>query len=41
LEGPQAFGLWEGVDERDVEVGAELQRMFFERVVRRLGDMRV
>ncbi|KAF2473058.1 uncharacterized protein BDR25DRAFT_282262 [Lindgomyces ingoldianus] len=41
LEGPRAFGIEDGMDEKRGEVGAELQRMFYERVVRELGDMRV
>ncbi|KAF2654502.1 hypothetical protein K491DRAFT_469746 [Lophiostoma macrostomum CBS 122681] len=41
LEGPGAFGVREGADEKREEVGACLQRGFYERVVRELGDMRV
>lgn len=41
LEGPPAFGLIEGADERREEIGAELQRQFYEKVVKQLGDMRV
>ncbi|KAF2865993.1 prion-inhibition and propagation-domain-containing protein [Massariosphaeria phaeospora] len=47
LEGPVAFGVvaaegeGEGPDERREEVGARLQRGFYERVVRELGEMRV
>src|SRR5882757_6939179 len=32
LEGPPAFGLVEGADERREEIGAELQRQFYEKV---------
>ncbi|PSN67496.1 hypothetical protein BS50DRAFT_610587 [Corynespora cassiicola Philippines] len=41
LEGPKGFGLEEGVDEKKEEVGAELQRMFYEKVVKEFGNMRV
>ena len=41
LEGPTAFGLSEGADEKQEETGAELQRMFYEKVVREMGDMKV
>jgi hypothetical protein len=41
LEGPVAFGLREGDDEKLVDVGAELQRQFYENVVKQLGDMNV
>ncbi|KAF2795262.1 hypothetical protein K505DRAFT_302402 [Melanomma pulvis-pyrius CBS 109.77] len=41
LEGPQAFGVAEGSDEKREEVGAVLQKMFYERVVRELVLMRV
>jgi hypothetical protein len=41
LEGPSAFGVVKGADEKREEVGACLQRGFYERVVRELGDMRV
>ncbi|KAF2203407.1 hypothetical protein GQ43DRAFT_267686 [Delitschia confertaspora ATCC 74209] len=40
LEGPTAFGLPEGAAEKDEE-GEHLQRMFYERVVKELGDMKV
>ena len=41
LEGPPAFGLEEGANETQEEVGAELQRQFYEKVVNQLEDMRV
>jgi hypothetical protein len=41
LVGPEAFGLDEGVDEKKGDVGAELQRGFYERVVREFGAMRI
>ncbi|KAF2190936.1 hypothetical protein K469DRAFT_359701 [Zopfia rhizophila CBS 207.26] len=41
LRGPESFGLSEGADEKSEDIGAELQKMFYERVVRELGDMRV
>ena len=41
LEGPAAFGVGEGSDEKNEVVGAELQKMFYEKVVRELGLMRV
>ncbi|KAF2019558.1 hypothetical protein BU24DRAFT_448029 [Aaosphaeria arxii CBS 175.79] len=41
LEGPQAFGLVEGDDEKLEEVGARLQRGFYEKVVRVLQGVRV
>jgi hypothetical protein len=41
LEGPGAFGLDEGCDERRGVVAAALQDGFGERVVRRLGGLRV
>lgn len=41
LEGPAAFGLWEGADEKREEIGAELQRQFYEKVVKQLEDIRV
>jgi hypothetical protein len=41
LEGPVAFGLDEGCDERRGVVAAALQDGFGERVVRRLGGLRV
>ena len=41
LQGPQAFGLPEEVDEKKGEVGAALQRGFYEKVVKQLGQMRI
>jgi hypothetical protein len=41
LEGPVAFGIEKDVDERREEVGERLQRGFYERVVRELGEMRI
>ncbi|CAI6340478.1 unnamed protein product [Periconia digitata] len=41
LEGPVAFGVVEGEDERREEVGATLQRGFYERVVAELGKVRI
>ncbi|ORY14767.1 prion-inhibition and propagation-domain-containing protein [Clohesyomyces aquaticus] len=42
LEGPTAFGFkTDNLDERKEEVGAQLQSMFYEKVVKELGDMRV
>ncbi|KAJ4305410.1 hypothetical protein N0V90_000941 [Kalmusia sp. IMI 367209] len=41
LLGPLAFGLGENSDERKGEVGAELQKAFYEKVVRELGQMRI
>jgi hypothetical protein len=41
LLGEAEFGVNEGEDERDGEVGARLQRGFYEKVVRVLGDLRV
>ncbi|KAF2712386.1 hypothetical protein K504DRAFT_464482 [Pleomassaria siparia CBS 279.74] len=41
LEGPKAFMLPEGSDERKKEVGAMLQKMFYEMVVKELVLMRV
>jgi hypothetical protein len=41
LEGPEAFGIHEKEDERREEVAARLQVAFYERVVGRLGGMRV
>ncbi|KAF2687144.1 hypothetical protein K458DRAFT_186425 [Lentithecium fluviatile CBS 122367] len=41
LVGPRAFGLDEGVDEKDEVVGARLQKGFYERVVKEFGGMRI
>lgn len=41
LEGPHAFGIRKGEDEKKEEAAAKLQRGFYETVVRELGDMRV
>ncbi|OAG07925.1 uncharacterized protein CC84DRAFT_1256883 [Paraphaeosphaeria sporulosa] len=41
LVGASAFGVGEGRDEREEGVGAELQRGFYERVVREFGGMRL
>ena len=41
LEGPPAFGLETGANETQEEVGAKLQEQFYEKVVRRLKNMRV
>lgn len=41
LLGPKAFGLRDEVDEKDEEVGAELQRAFYEKVVKEFGQMRI
>ncbi|KAL5438149.1 hypothetical protein PMIN07_006383 [Paraphaeosphaeria minitans] len=41
LVGASAFGVGEGRDEREEGGGAELQRGFYERVVREFGVMRV
>lgn len=41
LRGEGEFGVREGEDERVGEVGARLQKAFYERVVKVLGDMRV
>ncbi|KAJ4349867.1 uncharacterized protein N0V89_008486 [Didymosphaeria variabile] len=41
LLGPQAFGLRDGVDEKNEEIGAELQKAFYEKVVRRFAQMRI
>lgn len=41
LEGPTAFGIGEGEDERNEEVGARLQSGFFDQVVGRLQAIRV
>jgi hypothetical protein len=41
LEGPKAFGIGDTEDERREEVAARLQAAFWERVVGRLGEMRV
>jgi len=41
LEGPLAFGLKDGADERIEGVGAELQRQFYEKVVKQLEEMNV
>ncbi|KAF1978420.1 hypothetical protein BU23DRAFT_549860 [Bimuria novae-zelandiae CBS 107.79] len=41
LLGPQAFGLKEGANEKDEEIGAELQKAFYEKVVREFGQMRI
>ncbi|KAF1953510.1 hypothetical protein CC80DRAFT_551155 [Byssothecium circinans] len=41
LVGVTAFGLEEGVDEKREDVGARLQRGFYERVVKEFGQMRI
>ncbi|KAH7138941.1 prion-inhibition and propagation-domain-containing protein [Dendryphion nanum] len=41
LKGPTTFGVQEGEDEKEREVGARLQRGFYEKVVKVLGEMRV
>jgi hypothetical protein len=41
LEGPRAFGLEDNVDEKREEVGAQLQRGFYELVVKEFGEMRI
>jgi hypothetical protein len=41
LLGPQAFGLREGADEKNEEVGAELQKAFYEKVVKEFVQMRI
>ena len=41
LEGPKAFGLPEGCDEKKEHVGAELQKAFYEKVVKEFGQMRL
>lgn len=41
LEGPGAFGLKKNVDEKKEVVGAELQRMFYEKVVKEFVQMRI
>lgn len=41
LQGPQAFGLREGADEKDEEVGAELQKAFYEKVVKEFVQMKI
>lgn len=40
LEGPTAFGLKEECDEKREDVGAELQKMFADKVVERLAQMK-
>ncbi|KAJ9649526.1 hypothetical protein H2199_000302 [Coniosporium tulheliwenetii] len=39
LQGPEAFGIKEGADEKDELVGEKLQREFYDRVVMRLESM--
>lgn len=41
LEGPQAFGVPEGADEKREDIGAELQRGFYDKVVKKFENMRV
>lgn len=41
LQGPTAFGLPEGVDERNEDVGAKLQGRFYDEVVQKIGEMKV
>lgn len=41
LLGPQAFGLRDGVDEKNEEIGAHLQKAFYEKVVREFVQMRI
>lgn len=41
LMGPKAFGLSEKSDEKNEEVGAQLQKAFYEKVVREFGQMRI
>ena len=41
LMGPTAFGLSERSDEKNEEVGAQLQKAFYEKVVREFGLMRI